>query len=109
MDKHERPYTCKDWEQVFTYSGYLSRHQREVHKNNKMGSPITCPHGGRDRSVGNGSTRRASIQEHLRRRHVPDTNAKAGLRVEVSQLRREALEKGRRIEELERRYGGRRV
>ena len=31
-----------------------------------------------------------------------DTNVKAGLRNKVSQFRREALEKGRRIEELER-------
>ncbi|KAI4266940.1 MAG: hypothetical protein L6R38_008465 [Xanthoria sp. 2 TBL-2021] len=79
MDKHTRPYVCKlpGCEKVrgFTYSGGLSRHQREVHRQN--GGPkasYMCPHSDCKRSTGSGFSRKENLQEHLRRvhRHIED-------------------------------------
>lgn len=74
MDKHTRPYVCNlpGCEKVrgFTYSGGLSRHQREVHRQN--GGPkasYMCPHSDCKRSTGSGFSRRENLQEHLRRVH----------------------------------------
>lgn len=80
MDKHTRPYVCNlpGCEKVrgFTYSGGLSRHQREVHR--QYGGPkaaYMCPHKDCKRSAGAGFSRRENLQEHLRRVHrqVGDT------------------------------------
>ncbi|KAL8733879.1 MAG: hypothetical protein Q9166_001867 [cf. Caloplaca sp. 2 TL-2023] len=82
MDKHTRPYVCNlpGCEKVrgFTYSGGLSRHQREVHRQN--GGPkasYMCPHKDCKRSTGSGFSRKENLQEHLRRvhRHTEDTEA----------------------------------
>lgn len=74
MDKHNRPYVCNlpGCEKVrgFTYSGGLSRHQREVHR--QYGGPkasYMCPHKDCKRSTGSGFSRRENLQEHLRRVH----------------------------------------
>ncbi|KAL8841501.1 MAG: hypothetical protein Q9170_000884 [Blastenia crenularia] len=74
MDKHTRPYVCNlpGCEKVrgFTYSGGLSRHQREVHRS--YGGPkasYMCPHNDCKRSTGSGFSRRENLQEHLRRVH----------------------------------------
>lgn len=74
MDKHTRPYVCNlpGCEKVrgFTYSGGLSRHQREVHRQN--GGPkasYMCPHKDCKRSTGTGFSRKENLQEHLRRVH----------------------------------------
>lgn len=74
MDKHTRPYVCNlpGCEKVrgFTYSGGLSRHQREVHR--QYGGPkasYMCPHKDCKRSTGSGFSRRENLQEHLRRVH----------------------------------------
>ncbi|KAI4286996.1 MAG: hypothetical protein L6R35_003753 [Caloplaca aegaea] len=74
MDKHTRPYICNlpGCEKVrgFTYSGGLSRHQREVHR--EYGGPkasYMCPHEDCKRSTGSGFSRRENLQEHLRRVH----------------------------------------
>ncbi|KAL8776722.1 MAG: hypothetical protein Q9213_008160 [Squamulea squamosa] len=82
MDKHTRPYVCNlpGCEKVrgFTYSGGLSRHQREVHGQN--GGPkalYMCPHTDCKRSTGSGFSRKENLQEHLRRvhRHTEDVEA----------------------------------
>lgn len=82
MDKHTRPYICNlpGCEKVrgFTYSGGLSRHQREVHRQN--GGPkasYVCPHKDCKRSTGSGFSRKENLQEHLRRvhRHTGDATA----------------------------------
>ncbi|KAL8770623.1 MAG: hypothetical protein Q9209_003691 [Squamulea sp. 1 TL-2023] len=82
MDKHTRPYVCnlQGCEKVrgFTYSGGLSRHQREVHRQN--GGPkasYMCPHTDCKRSTGSGFSRKENLQEHLRRvhRHTEDVEA----------------------------------
>lgn len=75
MDKHDRPYKCKEpgCDKVlgFTYSGGLLRHQREVHKKNtKAKSPRMCPYPDCNRSTGTGFTRQENLKEHLRRRHM---------------------------------------
>jgi hypothetical protein len=74
MDKHERPYICREPEcemiSGFTYSGGLLRHEREVHK--KHGGPrkpYFCPHANCKRSAGSGFTRRENLKEHMRRVH----------------------------------------
>ncbi|KAL8995857.1 MAG: hypothetical protein Q9169_004509 [Polycauliona sp. 2 TL-2023] len=74
MDKHTRPYVCNlpGCEKIrgFTYSGGLSRHQREVHRQN--GGPkasYMCPHSDCKRSTGSGFSRKENLQEHLRRVH----------------------------------------
>ncbi|KAL9599575.1 MAG: hypothetical protein Q9219_003731 [cf. Caloplaca sp. 3 TL-2023] len=74
MDKHTRPYVCNlpGCEKIrgFTYSGGLSRHQREVHR--QYGGPkasYMCPHKDCKRSTGSGFSRRENLQEHLRRVH----------------------------------------
>ncbi|KAL8692913.1 MAG: hypothetical protein Q9224_003865 [Gallowayella concinna] len=74
MDKHTRPYVCNlpGCEKVrgFTYSGGLSRHQREVHR--QHGGPkasYMCPHKDCKRSTGSGFSRKENLQEHLRRVH----------------------------------------
>ncbi|KAI9812868.1 MAG: hypothetical protein M1827_004386 [Pycnora praestabilis] len=78
MDKHERPYVCKEpsCEKLpgFTYSGGLLRHQREVHKKNEDGKKrLMCPHHDCKRSSGDGFTRKENLNEHLRRVHqIPD-------------------------------------
>lgn len=74
MDKHERPYKCKepgcDKIQGFTYSGGLLRHQREVHKKNATTrEPLFCKFANCNRSSGTGFTRRENLNEHMRRRH----------------------------------------
>ncbi|KAL8950795.1 MAG: hypothetical protein Q9222_003202 [Ikaeria aurantiellina] len=74
MDKHTRPYVCNlpGCEKVrgFTYSGGLSRHQREVHR--QHGGPkasYMCPHKDCKRSTGSGFSRKENLQEHVRRVH----------------------------------------
>lgn len=78
MDKHERPYRCllEGCENLpgFTYSGGLSRHEREVH--GKHGGPkntVNCPHPNCKRHTGKGFSRQENLNEHLRRVHTtPD-------------------------------------
>ncbi len=90
MDKHERPYVCKEagCEKIkgFTYSGGLLRHQREVHK--KHGgpkAPLMCPHSVCKRSTGTGFTRKENLVEHLRRVHQkPAADATSGLKLQRS-------------------------
>ncbi|KAF2153924.1 hypothetical protein K461DRAFT_292621 [Myriangium duriaei CBS 260.36] len=74
MDKHDRPYRCKDPVcaklQGFTYSGGLLRHEREVH--NKHGGPkekLQCPFETCKRHDGHGFTRKENLAEHIRRVH----------------------------------------
>ncbi|KAL8733675.1 MAG: hypothetical protein Q9181_003491 [Wetmoreana brouardii] len=73
MDKHTRPYICTMpgcENRGFTYSGGLSRHQREVH--GQHGGPTArhqCPHKDCKRSTGSGFSRKENLQEHLRRVH----------------------------------------
>lgn len=74
MDKHERPYVCKEPEceniRGFTYSGGLLRHQREVHR--QHGGPkasCMCPYPDCKRHVGVGFSRKENLAEHLRRVH----------------------------------------
>ncbi|KAL8850630.1 MAG: hypothetical protein Q9221_004416 [Calogaya cf. arnoldii] len=74
VDKHTRPYVCNlpGCEKIrgFTYSGGLSRHQREVHR--QHGGPkasYMCPHSDCKRSTGSGFSRKENLQEHLRRVH----------------------------------------
>jgi hypothetical protein len=76
MDKHERPYKCTEPGceklQGFTYSGGLLRHQREVHKKNATTkATLFCPEPNCNRHSGTGFTRRENLNEHMRRRHVP--------------------------------------
>ena len=73
MDKHERPYVCEEPEcehRGFTYSGGLTRHQREVHR--QHGGPkasCVCPYPDCKRHVGVGFSRKENLAEHLRRVH----------------------------------------
>ncbi|KAB8290150.1 hypothetical protein EYC80_011019 [Monilinia laxa] len=75
MDKHDRPYRCKETgcEKLpgFTYSGGLLRHEREVH--GKHGGPkkqLNCPHPNCKRHTGKGFSRQENLNEHLRRVHT---------------------------------------
>lgn len=84
MDKHTRPYLCNlpGCEKIrgFTYSGGLSRHQREVHR--QHGGPrasYMCPHQDCKRSTGSGFSRKENLQEHLRRVHRQVGDAEADL------------------------------
>ncbi|KAF7874099.1 hypothetical protein EAF04_002771 [Stromatinia cepivora] len=77
MDKHDRPYRCKETgcEKLpgFTYSGGLLRHEREVH--GKHGGPkkqLNCPHPNCKRHTGKGFSRQENLNEHLRRVHTAD-------------------------------------
>ena len=75
MDKHLRPYVCEEPEcrskrLGFTYSGGLTRHQKEVH--GRLGGArgkCWCPHFGCKRNSGAGFSRRENLTEHLRRVH----------------------------------------
>lgn len=74
MDRHDRPYRCKDPTcaklQGFTYSGGLLRHEREVH--DKHGGPkekLRCPFPECKRHDGHGFTRKENLTEHIRRVH----------------------------------------
>lgn len=88
MDRHDRPYRCRDPTcaklQGFTYSGGLLRHEREVH--NKHGGPkerLRCPYVDCKRHDGNGFTRKENLNEHIRRVHekrrTDTTSAKTDL------------------------------
>ncbi|KAL8709572.1 MAG: hypothetical protein Q9220_005664 [cf. Caloplaca sp. 1 TL-2023] len=86
MDKHTRPYVCNlpGCEKVrgFTYSGGLSRHQREVHR--QHGGPrasYMCPHKDCKRSTGSGFSRKENLQEHIRRVHRQIEDVKVEKRV----------------------------
>ncbi|KAL9030735.1 MAG: hypothetical protein Q9196_001161 [Gyalolechia fulgens] len=88
MDKHTRPYVCNlpGCEKVrgFTYSGGLSRHQREVHR--QYGGPkasYMCPHRDCKRSTGSGFSRRENLQEHVRRVHRQVSDAETDKQVAV--------------------------
>ncbi len=77
MDKHDRPYKCRepgcDKVQGFTYSGGLLRHQREVHKKNKStGRELFCHYPNCNRSTSQPFTRQENLKEHIRRRHVTE-------------------------------------
>jgi TATA-binding protein-associated factor Taf7 len=77
MDKHERPYKCRepgcDKIRGFTYSGGLLRHQREVHKKNQsMGRELYCQYPNCNRSNSQPFTRQENLKEHIRRRHVTE-------------------------------------
>lgn len=74
MDKHTRPYVCDEpgCENIrgFTYSGGLSRHRKEVHRQD--GGPkgfCMCPYQDCKRNTGVGFSRRENLQEHIRRCH----------------------------------------
>ena len=75
MDKHIRPYVCEEPEcrskrLGFTYSGGLTRHQKEVH--GRLGGAkgkCWCPHVGCKRNTGAGFSRKENLTEHLRRVH----------------------------------------
>jgi len=74
MDKHDRPYKCKEKGceklQGFTYSGGLLRHQREVHKQNGgKSASLFCPMPNCKRNAGTGFTRKENLAEHIRRVH----------------------------------------
>lgn len=77
MDKHERPYRCKELgcikRQGFTYSGGLLRHEREVHrKQSSLEKLFFCPHETCKRSSGKGFARRENLKEHMRRIHLEE-------------------------------------
>jgi len=95
MDKHERPYKCKEsgCEKLpgFTYSGGLLRHQREVHKigatrkNSLFCDQPNCKRG----PGGEGFTRKENLAEHKRRVHQrPSTEASSP----VTKVREETAE-----------------
>ncbi|KAF2742066.1 hypothetical protein M011DRAFT_413379 [Sporormia fimetaria CBS 119925] len=73
MDKHERPYKCsaKGCEKLqgFTYSGGLSRHEREVHGMHGGKKELFCPYQDCKRSSGTPFTRKENRDEHMRRVH----------------------------------------
>ena len=74
MDKHLRPYVCREpgCEKIrgFTYSGGLLRHEREVHRQHGgPKAPRFCPHKDCKRSTGQGFSRKENLNEHLRRVH----------------------------------------
>ena len=77
MDRHERPYKCHEpgceLNPGFTYSGGLSRHQREVHKIHlSTKQPLFCPFPNCNRSLGIPFTRKENLEEHKRRRHLEE-------------------------------------
>ena len=83
MDKHERPYKCtvKGCEKLqgFTYSGGLSRHEREVHKmHGGTKKSLFCPFTDCKRSSGSGFTRNENLAEHIRRAHRRSISADLG-------------------------------
>ena len=75
MDKHVRPYRCSQPScaklQGFTYSGGLIQHEKEVHgKHGALKMHRLCPYEGCTRSSkGMGFTRKANLNEHIRRVH----------------------------------------
>lgn len=73
MDKHDRPYKCtvSGCEKLrgFTYSGGLSRHEREVHKMGGTKKELFCKYLDCKRSSGVGFTRKENLAEHERRVH----------------------------------------
>jgi hypothetical protein len=74
MDKHDRPYKCKvegcEKLQGFTSSGGFLRHKREVHKTDGgIQKALFCDFLNCKRSSGAGFTRRANLDEHIRRVH----------------------------------------
>ncbi|OTB09265.1 hypothetical protein M426DRAFT_135405 [Hypoxylon sp. CI-4A] len=76
MDKHDRPYKCLEpgCEKLsgFTYSGGLTRHEKEVHgKRGGSKNKLFCPHGNCKRHEGKFFTRMENLNEHLRRCHTP--------------------------------------
>ncbi|KAF7946978.1 uncharacterized protein EAE97_004227 [Botrytis byssoidea] len=92
MDKHDRPYRCKEpgCEKLpgFTYSGGLLRHEREVH--GKHGGPkkqLNCPHPNCKRHTGKGFSRQENLNEHLRRVHTADTGM-----IQMSQMNMDETE-----------------
>ena len=109
MDKHTRPYVCNlpGCEKIrgFTYSGGLSRHQREVHR--QYGGPkasYMCPHKDCKRSTGSGFSRRENLQEHLRRVHRQIGDAEADKQVAaeaVSPVLAESRRRRRRVDDDE--------
>ncbi|MCJ1281451.1 hypothetical protein MMC26_000770, partial [Xylographa opegraphella] len=89
MDKHTRPYVCREpgCEKIqgFTYSGGLLRHEREVHKQHGgPKAPRMCPHRDCKRSSGTGFSRKENLNEHLRRVH-------RGVGIDVSDVIAEPL------------------
>ena len=74
MDKHERPYRCKENECTmlhgFTYRAGLLRHEREVHKKHGgQRASLMCPEEGCKRSVGVAFTRKSNLDQHVRQVH----------------------------------------
>lgn len=102
MDKHTRPYVCKlpgcEKNSGFTYSGGLSRHQKEVHR--QHGGPkacYMCPHRDCKRSTGSGFSRKENLQEHLRRVHRQVTEGEADLQaISITNIRPTTEPKRRR-------------
>ena len=77
MDKHNRPYRCAHPDcaklQGFTYSGGLSRHEREMHgKHGGPKSSIMCPYSNCKRKD-KGFTRQENLKEHIRRIHSTES------------------------------------
>jgi len=77
MDKHERPYRCKELgcikRQGFTYSGGLLRHEREMHrKQSYLEELFFCPHETCKRSSGKGFARPENLKEHMRHIHLEE-------------------------------------
>jgi hypothetical protein len=79
MDRHERPYKCREVSCAgnlgFTYPGGLLRHQREVHKMSTTAwEELYCPFPNCNRGAANGHgfTRKENLEEHKRRRHVEE-------------------------------------
>lgn len=74
IDSHLRPYRCKHpscYEQQFSSTACLLRHEREAHGMHGHGkNPFDCPYPGCERSEpGKGFPRRWNLSDHMKRVH----------------------------------------
>jgi hypothetical protein len=100
MDKHERPHVCKypgcSKLPGFTYSGGLTRHEREVHGKGAGAGRLYCPHSTckRSRSASQtkdrGFTRKENLAEHMRRVHTESVEEPLALDVTRKKRKRKS-------------------
>lgn len=67
MNKHERPYNCKECPgKRFTSSDNLKRHEREAHGKHGSSRTFVCPHKSCKRHKGRSFLRKEHLEQHLR-------------------------------------------